>query len=109
MDKKEKAKIYFEELRKLVKKCPKGYKLIYDIDKGLFMVPQNAKFDHGSSCDASLIVVNAGNYHPHKSDSDGYVVIVAKEIEQEYVDLAAASGRAEIETEMELMEFITNQ
>ena len=101
MNKKVKAKLYFEELRKLIKKCPKGYKLIYDIDKGLFMVPESAKFDHGSSCSGSLVSINAGNYHPGKSNSDGYMVIVANEIEQAYIDLAAASSNAEIETEMD--------
>lgn len=97
MTKKEKARLYFEELRKLIKKCPKGYNLFYDIDKGLFMSPENALFDHGSDHNTSLTVINAGNYHPNKSDTDGYMLLVASEISQELVGLAAVSSNAEID------------
>ena len=98
MNKKEKARLYFEELRKLVRKCPKGYELIYDIDKGLFMVPEKSDFDHGSSSSGSLISINMGHYNPGKNSSDGYMVIVAREID---ISMAAASSNAEIETEMD--------
>ena len=99
MNKKEKAKLYFEELRKLVRRCPKGYELFYDIDKGMFMVPKDAEFDHGSSCNGSLVSINLGHYRPSKNGSDGYMVIVANGIDQ--INLAAASDNAVIETEME--------
>jgi hypothetical protein len=97
--KKEKAKQYFEELRKLVKKCPKGYKLGFDIDKGLFMAPDNySNFNHGESATApAMLITVGGNYTPHKSDTDGYTVIVAKVIGMEYIDLAAVSLDAIIE------------
>lgn len=98
MNKKEKARIYFEELRKLIKKCPKGYKLVYDIDKGLFMVPELSEFNHGSSSTAPAILCSVGmSYNPHKNDSDGYMVMVAREIDQNLVDLAAVSSNAEID------------
>jgi len=98
MTKKEKARNYFEELRKLIKKCHKGYKLVYDIDKGMFMVPELAEFDHGSSHSAPAILCSVGmNYTPHKSDTDGYMLMVAREISQDYVDLAAVSSNAEID------------
>lgn len=93
------AKQYFEELRKLVKKCPRGYKLAYDIDKGLFMTPDSmSNFNHGSNGSASAMLITVGgNYTPHKADTDGYTVIVAEPIGQEYIDLAAFSCDAIIE------------
>lgn len=97
MTKQEKAKQYFQELKTLIKKCPKGYILAYDIDKGLFMSPREAGFDHGSDSGGSLIVVNMGNYRPQKHTSDGYMVKVAEEIDQRFVELAALSSNAEIE------------
>lgn len=98
MNKKEKAKIYFEDLRRLVKKCPKGYKLCYDIDKGLFMSPEDSKFEHGVSGNAPAILCSVGmSYNPHKASSDGYMIVVADEIDQRYIDLAALSSNAEIE------------
>ena len=92
--KQKRAKAYFEELRKLIKKCPRGYKLLYDIDKGLFMSPEKADFDHGSDSNGSLMVINQGHYRPQKDSSDGYLVVVAEVIDQRYVDLAALSCNA---------------
>ena len=97
MNKKVKAMLYFEDLRKLIKQCPKGYKLAYDIDKGLFMTPENSDFNHETSSGAPAILCSVGmSYNSHKSDEDGYMTIVANVIGQEYIDLAACSSNAEI-------------
>lgn len=93
-----KAKLYFEELRKLIKKCPKGYELNFDIDKGLFMCASNAEFNHGAPYEAppaALCSVGA-SYNPHKKDTDGYMEIIADPISLEYVNLAAYSSNAQI-------------
>jgi hypothetical protein len=100
INKQKKAIEYFAELKKMVKKCPRGYKLVYDIDKGLFMVPENSEFNHGSSSHAPAILCSVGmSYNPHKADTDGYMVYVAEPIEQANVDLAAVSSNAVIESE----------
>ena len=95
--KKEKAKAYFEQLRKLINKCPKDYELIYDIDKGLYMVPKYCEFDHGHSSGAPAILCSVGmSYKSNKSDSDGSMIIVSEGID--IVGLQAVSSNAVIET-----------
>lgn len=98
MNKNEKARNYFKELEKLIKKCPKSHFLVYDVDKGLYMIPRESVFDHGNDYSPTpAILCSVGmNYRPTKSETDGYMKIVSEPISQKYVELAAVSCNAEI-------------
>ena len=97
MTKNEKARNYFKELEKLIKKCPKSHFLVYDVDKGLYMIPRESDFDHGEHGTAPAILCSVGmNYRPTKSETDGYMKIVSDPISQKYVELAAVSCNAEV-------------
>lgn len=97
MTKKEKAKQYFKDLSKMIKKCPKGYRLVYDSGKAeLFMVNLSGEFvDTDSGSGSTMCITVGGNYTPTKLESDGHMLIVDDGIDT--VSLEAVSNKAIIE------------
>lgn len=100
MDKRkiERARKYFKELNKIVNRCPKGFKLVYDNQKiELYLVPEHdyssENFNHGSSEGAPAILCSVGmSYDPVKSDTDGNMVYVEGSIDK--IELEAVSSNA---------------